>query len=98
MNNDKWHSTVSIFNSNPDGCKNVPMWPEVIYDSPGDQWKRGRLDVMPNHSRKLLHLERARDGEGSSKTAWCRDYWGGGCPDRGVPRQGVVVQGVNGGK
>jgi hypothetical protein len=24
-----------------------------------------------------LHLERARDCEGGSKTAWCADYWWG---------------------
>jgi hypothetical protein len=31
----------------------------------------------------LLHLERARDCEGGSKTAWCADYWWGECPGRG---------------
>jgi hypothetical protein len=30
-----------------------------------------------------LHLERARDREGSSETAWCTDYWRGECPGRG---------------
>jgi hypothetical protein len=30
-----------------------------------------------------LHLERARDSEGGSKTAWCADYWQGECRGRG---------------
>jgi hypothetical protein len=33
-----------------------------------------------------LHLERARDHEGGSETAWCALLAGG------VPRQGVVVE------
>ncbi len=36
-----------------------------------------------------LHLERARDCEGGSRTDWCADYWKGG-----VPGQRVVVEGV----
>jgi hypothetical protein len=39
-----------------------------------------------------LHSERARDGEGSSETVWCANYWWGECPGRGV------VEGVRGGK
>ncbi len=27
-----------------------------------------------------LHLERARDRVGGSRTAWCADYWRGECP------------------
>ncbi len=35
-------------------------------------------------SRKLrTHLERAKDCEDSSRTAWCADYWQGECPARG---------------
>ncbi len=36
-----------------------------------------------------LHLERARDRAGDSRTAWCANYqrWG-------VPGQGIVVEGV----
>ncbi len=30
-----------------------------------------------------LHLERARDREGGSKTAWCTDCWRGECLGRG---------------
>jgi hypothetical protein len=30
-----------------------------------------------------LHLERARDCVGSSRTAWCADYWRGEHPSRG---------------
>jgi hypothetical protein len=36
-----------------------------------------------------LHLERARDREGSSETAWCTDYWRGECLVRGVLVEGV---------
>jgi hypothetical protein len=39
-----------------------------------------------------LHLERARDRNGGSKTAKCANYWWGECPG------GVVVEGVKGGK
>ncbi len=39
-----------------------------------------------------LHFERARDCEGSSKTAWYIDYIFAG----EVPGQGVVVEGVKG--
>ncbi len=27
-----------------------------------------------------LHIERARDYEGGSETAWCANYWRGECP------------------
>ncbi len=30
-----------------------------------------------------LHLERARDRVGGSRTAWCADYWWGECPALG---------------
>ncbi len=52
---------------------------EVIYDLPGNQQERGRLYVMPQPQSEApcLYLERARDREGSSKTAWCTDYWRG---------------------
>jgi hypothetical protein len=45
----------------------------VIYDSPGNQLERGMRDVMPRWSSEApcLHLERARDCEGGSGTAWC---------------------------
>jgi hypothetical protein len=40
-----------------------------------------------------LHLERTRDCEGGSETAWCDNYrW------RGRPGQAVVVEGVKRGK
>jgi hypothetical protein len=45
---------------------------------------------MPRPSEgPRLYLQRARDREGSSRTAWCPDYWQGG-----VPGPGVVVEGV----
>ncbi len=36
-------------------------------------------------SRKApgLHLERARERAGGSRTAWCTDYWRGECPAQG---------------
>ncbi len=37
----------------------------------------------PQSEAPCLHLERARDREGSSRTAWCADYWRGECPARG---------------
>ncbi len=30
-----------------------------------------------------LHLERARDRAGDSRTAWCADFWRGECPAQG---------------
>ncbi len=36
-----------------------------------------------------LHLERARDHVGGSRTAWCADYW-----RWGVPGPEVVVEGI----
>ncbi len=64
----------------------------VIYDSPGDQWKRGRLDVMKQPYSKALRLplERARD---RLKTCLVCCLWTGG-----VPGQEVVVEGVKLGK
>jgi hypothetical protein len=43
----------------------------VIYDSPGDQQERGRLDVMPCPYSEVsrLYLERARDHIGGSEIA-----------------------------
>jgi hypothetical protein len=37
-----------------------------------------------------LNLERARDHEGGSRTAWCADYWRGGRPGPGVVVEGVI--------
>jgi hypothetical protein len=38
-------------------------------------------DTQATNTRDgCLHLERARDREGSSETAWCADYWRGECP------------------
>jgi hypothetical protein len=53
--------------------------------------RRRRLDVMPQpySESPCLHLERVRNREGSSKTAWCEDHCQGG-----VLWQGVVVEGV----
>jgi hypothetical protein len=48
--------------------------------------------LRPQLEAPHLYLERARDREGGSETAWCADYWGG------VPRQGMVVEGVKGNK
>jgi hypothetical protein len=45
----------------------------------------------PKSEAPRRHLERARDHEGSSKTAWFSDYW-----RKGVPGHGVVVEGVKG--
>jgi hypothetical protein len=44
-----------------------------------------------------LHLERARDREGSSETAWCADYWQGECQAGGMPGSGSAKQGGGGG-
>jgi hypothetical protein len=35
--------------------------------------------------RPHLHLERASDREGGSRTAWCADYWSGESTLRRVP-------------
>ncbi len=35
--------------------------------------------LRPQLEAPHLYLERARDREGGSATAWCADYWGGGC-------------------
>ncbi len=43
----------------------------------------------PQSEASRLHLERARDHEGGSKTAWCADYW-----QEEVPGQRVVMEGV----
>ncbi len=37
----------------------------------------------PQSGAPGLHLERARDRVGSSRTAWCADYWRGECPALG---------------
>ncbi len=37
----------------------------------------------PQSAAPDLHLERARDRVGRSKTAWCADYWWGECPVQG---------------
>jgi hypothetical protein len=34
----------------------------------------------PQSEDKRLHLERARDREGSSKTVWYTNFWRGECP------------------
>jgi hypothetical protein len=39
---------------------------------------RGRSWEAPG-----LHLERARDRAGGSRTAWCANYWLGECPAQG---------------
>jgi hypothetical protein len=41
----------------------------------------------PQSAAPDLHLERARDCVGCSRTAWCTDYW-----REGVPGSGVVVE------
>jgi hypothetical protein len=38
--------------------------------------------LRPQSEATSLHLERDRDHEGGSKTAWCVDYWEGECPAR----------------
>jgi hypothetical protein len=38
---------------------------------------------QPQSEAPDLHLERARDRVGSSRTAWCADYWQGECPVKG---------------
>ncbi len=37
----------------------------------------------PQSAAPDLHLERARDRVGRSRTAWCADYWRGECPVQG---------------
>ncbi len=37
----------------------------------------------PQSAALELHLERARDRMGHSRTAWCADYWRGECPVQG---------------
>ena len=44
----------------------------------GDTSCRGRSQEAPG-----LHLERARDRAGGSRTAWCADYWRRECPAQG---------------
>ncbi len=39
--------------------------------------------LQPQLEAPRLHLERVRDHEGGSRTAWCTDYWRGECPARG---------------
>ncbi len=46
----------------------------------------------PQSEGPCLHLGRARDREGGSKSAWCPELAGG------VPAQELVVEGVKGGK
>ncbi len=60
------------------------------YDFSGDKQERGRLYVMPllQSGAPDLHLERARDHVGGSRTAWCTDYWRGECPVRGWWQRG----------
>ncbi len=60
------------------------MTPQVTYSREGG--------LRQQSEAQRLHLERARDREGSSETSWCADLVGG------VPGQGVVVEGVKGGK
>ncbi len=61
-----------------------------VYDFPGDQEERGRLDVMrwPYSEALGLYLERARDSERGLESAWCADYWPGG-PWAGGGRRGI---------
>jgi hypothetical protein len=37
----------------------------------------------PQSAAPDLHLERARDRVGRSRTAWCANYWRGECPVQG---------------
>jgi hypothetical protein len=48
----------------------------------------GEREALRHAGGTVGSLERARDHEGGSKTAWCADYW------RGEPGQEVVVEGV----
>jgi hypothetical protein len=41
------------------------------------------LTSCRGHRSEALGLERTRDREGDSETAWCTDYWRGECPGRG---------------
>jgi hypothetical protein len=60
------------------------MWLEVVYDFLGNQLERGSLFIMLRSYSEAprLHLERARDLEGGSRTAWCSTI-GGGSARRG---------------
>jgi hypothetical protein len=74
--------------------KDVAVRLGVIYVSSGDQQERGMLHCMPRLQSEAprLHLERARNCEGGSETAW------GATIGQGVPGQGVMAEGVKGGK
>ncbi len=82
-------------NSYPDGCKTVCSRAagSHIYDSPGDQQERRRLHVMPRPQSEApsLHLERARDYDGSSETVWCSDYWRRECLNDKKPPQQIHI-------
>jgi hypothetical protein len=49
--------------------KYVAVGLRVMYDSPGNQQERGRLDIMlwPKLEASRLHLERARDVKAAQK-------------------------------
>jgi hypothetical protein len=45
---------------------------------------------QPKSEAPNLHLERARDRVGGSRTAWCANYWRGGGLGPGVVVEGVI--------
>ncbi len=57
-----------------------------IYDFQVTNRREGGNTSCRGRSRKApgLHLERARDRAGGSRTAWRADYWRGGVPGLGV--------------
>ncbi len=67
------------FNPNPGSCE--ARWHMQL---PGDQSEGREFDTMPRPQSEVLrlHIERARDREGSSETAWCTNYQQGECPCR----------------
>jgi hypothetical protein len=58
---------------------------EVIYDFQATNRREGGNTSCRGRSQEApgLHLERARDCAGSSRTAWRADYWRGECPAQG---------------
>jgi hypothetical protein len=60
------------------------------------RWPIGEREVLCHAPAAVgapdLHLERARDRVGGSRTAWCANYWWGECPVRRGGRGGLRGQ------
>ncbi len=51
--------------------------------------------LRPYSEAPDLHLERARERVGSSRIAWCADYWQGGVPGPGGGGRGGFRSQIN---